>query len=557
MLRASHYWSRCCQRSNKARAFSAAAAAAAASTLHAYGTLCGLRCFGSTPSSTSTSSIRAANALLLSKATTSTALTQDCLASAQGHEHLNAFITLTEEDALAEAVASDHRHSHGLQRGPLDGIPIAIKDNFCTRDVRTTAGSAILDDFVPPYDSTVASRLREAGAVLVGKTLLDEFGMGSHTMNDTYGVTINPWTSTEKSQRSAGGSSGGSAVAVATGSCFAAIGSDTGGSVRLPAAYCGVVGLKPSYGRVSRWGLISYASSLDCPSIMARTVADAYLVMRAIDGQDGKDSACTYRSIDADDFDDAHVRSTPDSQEKDMRRVKIGIPIEFYTSDLPETVLQMWTTAIEWYQDAGAEVYMMSLPSLRVALPAYYVLAVAEASSNLARYDGLRFGALGDMSPEVLRSMSLKDLVTRNRSGLFGDEVKRRICAGSFVLSSSEYASYVLKAQKIRRELVSDFSVAFDKADFLLLPTAASSAPLIADCISLAHDSPADSYLTDILTVPANLAGLPSVSIPVHRDANGMPLGMQLMAKPFSEAALVSAAMVMERRSSFLCVSEE
>ncbi len=443
---------------------------------------------------------------------------------------LNAFITETPEIALDRARQSDERRAKGQLAGPMDGIPIAIKDLFCTEGVLTTAASHILDGFVPPYESTVTANLRRAGAVMLGKTNLDEFAMGSANITSYYGPVKNPWRAPDGKDRVPGGSSGGSAAAVAARVCAGATGTDTGGSIRQPGAFCGIVGMKPTYGRCSRWGTVAFASSLDQAGPMTRSVRDAAIMLGAMAGHDPKDS--TSAAIATPDFEAAITG--------DVRGLRIGIPKEYRLDGMPAEIEALWQQGVEWLRDAGAVPVEVSLPHTKYALPTYYIVAPAEASSNLARYDGVRFGLR-------VPGGSLDEMYENTRGAGFGAEVQRRILIGAYVLSAGYYDAYYLKAQKLRTLIARDFSQAFEKADVLLTPTAPSAAFIIGERM----DDPIAMYLNDVFTVPASLAGLPGISVPAGLDKQGLPLGLHLIARPFDEATLFRAAEAVERAAAF------
>jgi aspartyl-tRNA(Asn)/glutamyl-tRNA(Gln) amidotransferase subunit A len=452
------------------------------------------------------------------------------IAAVEAARPLNAFITETPERALDMAAASDERLMRGEAR-PLDGIPIAIKDLFCTKGVLTTAASHILDGFHPPYESTVTEKLWEAGAVMLGKANLDEFAMGSSNTTSHYGAALNPWRKPGDNRPLVpGGSSGGSAAAVAAHAALAATGTDTGGSIRQPASFCGVVGLKPTYGRCSRWGVVAYASSLDHPGPIARTVMDAAIMLGAMAGHDPKDS--TSAPLPVPDFTAALTG--------DIRGLRIGIPREYRADGMPSEIEALWQAGARWLRDAGAEPVEISLPMTKYALAAYYVIAPAEASSNLARYDGVRFGLRvpGD---------SLEEMYELTRAAGFGTEVRRRVLIGTYVLSAGYYDAYYLKAQKVRALIARDFAAAFEQVDCLLTPTAPSAAFAIGDN----SDDPVAMYLNDVFTVPANLAGLPAVSVPAGLSSDGLPLGLQVIGRAFDEETVLRVGEVIERAASF------
>jgi aspartyl-tRNA(Asn)/glutamyl-tRNA(Gln) amidotransferase subunit A len=443
---------------------------------------------------------------------------------------LNAFITETAEQALLMAAASDERLAKGAAR-PLDGIPIAVKDLFCTKGVLTTAASHILDGFRPPYESTVTEKLWEAGGVMLGKTNLDEFAMGSSNTTSHYGPVENPWRRRGDNRPLVpGGSSGGSAAAVAAHAALAATGTDTGGSIRQPASFCGIVGLKPTYGRCSRWGVVAYASSLDHPGPLARNVRDAAIMLSAMAGHDPKDS--TSAPLPVPDYEAALTGN--------IRGLRVGIPKEYRAPGMPGEIEALWQAGVRWLREAGAEPIEISLPMTRYALPAYYIIAPAEASSNLARYDGVRFGLRvpGD---------SLEEMYELTRAAGFGPEVRRRVLIGTYVLSAGYYDAYYLKAQRVRTLIARDFAAAFERVDCILAPIAPSAAFAIDDD----SDDPIAMYLNDVFTVPANLAGLPAVSVPAGLSDDGLPLGLQVIGRAFDEATVLRVAEIIERAADF------
>ncbi|WP_339843781.1 Asp-tRNA(Asn)/Glu-tRNA(Gln) amidotransferase subunit GatA [uncultured Halopseudomonas sp.] len=429
---------------------------------------------------------------------------------------LNSFITVSPELALAQAKAADARISGGTAT-PLTGIPLAHKDLFCTTGLRTSCGSKMLDNFIAPYESTVTSRFIDAGTVTLGKTNMDEFAMGSSTESSFYGPTRNPWNP----EHVPGGSSGGSAAAVAARLCAAATGTDTGGSIRQPAGFTALTGLKPTYGRVSRWGMIAYASSLDQAGPMARTAEDCALMMQVMAGFDKKDST----SVDEPVAD--YSKGLNDS----LKGLRIGLPKEYFSAGLDAATADAIHAAVKQFQSLGAEVKEISLPNAELAIPAYYVIAPAEASSNLSRFDGVRFGYRCDDPAD------LTDLYKRSRGEGFGAEVKRRIMVGAYALSAGYYDAYYLQAQKIRRLIKNDFMAAYEQVDVILCPTSPTPPFRIGEKI----DDPVSLYLTDIYTITANLAGVPGVALPAG-FANGLPLGMQLLGPYFSEARLLNIA---------------
>ena len=448
---------------------------------------------------------------------------------------LNAYITPTPERALEMAKATDARLARG-EGLPLDGIPIAVKDLYCTKGVLTTAASHILDGFHPPYESTVTSKLWQAGAVMLGKTNLDEFAMGSSNTTSWYGPVENPWHRQIGSPKGdnrplvPGGSSGGSATAVAARAALAATGTDTGGSIRQPASFCGIVGMKPTYGRCSRWGVVAYASSLDHPGPMVRTVRDAAIMLRAMAGHDPKDS--TSAPVPVPNFEAALTG--------DIRGLRVGIPKEYRVDGMPAEIETLWRQGAEWLRSAGAEVVDISLSMTKYALPAYYIIAPAEASSNLARYDGVRFGL------RVERG-TLDEMYEVTRAAGFGAEVRRRVLIGTYVLSAGYYDAYYLKAQRVRTLIMRDFAKAFEQVDCILTPTAPSAAFAIGE----KTEDPVAMYLNDVFTVPANLAGLPAISIPAGLSGEGLPLGLQISGRAFDEETVLRVAEVLERAAEF------
>jgi aspartyl-tRNA(Asn)/glutamyl-tRNA(Gln) amidotransferase subunit A len=443
---------------------------------------------------------------------------------------LNAYVTPTPERALAMAEAADQRIARGETR-LLDGIPVAVKDLFCTEGILTTAGSHILDGFQPPYESTVTDKLWQAGAVMLGKTNLDEFGMGSSSVTSWYGPVENPWRRRGDNRPLVpGGSSGGSAAALAARAALAATGTDTGGSIRQPASFCGIVGLKPTYGRCSRWGVVAYASSLDHPGPMTRTVRDAAIMLRAMAGHDSKDS--TSAPVAVPDFEMALTG--------DIRGLRVGIPTEYRVEGTSEEIERLWRQGAEWLRAAGAEPVEISLPTTKYALPAYYIIAPAEASSNLARYDGVRFGLRVDGD-------NVEEMYEVTRAAGFGAEVRRRVLIGTYVLSAGYYDAYYLKAQRVRTLIARDFAEAFERVDCILTPIAPSAAFAIGEKI----DDPIAMYLNDVFTVPANLAGLPAISVPSGLSADGLPLGLQIIGRSFDEETVLRTADVLEGAAGF------
>ena len=443
---------------------------------------------------------------------------------------LNAYITPTPERALAMADAADKRLARGAGLA-LDGVPIAVKDLFCTKGILTTAGSHILDGFRPPYESTVTEKLWRAGAVMLGKTNLDEFGMGSSSTTSWYGPVENPWRRPGNNRPLVpGGSSGGSAAVVAARAALAATGTDTGGSIRQPASFCGIVGLKPTYGRCSRWGVVAYASSLDHPGPMARTVRDAAILLGAMAGRDPRDS--TSAMVAVPDFEAA--------LSGDVRGLRVGIPKEYRVDGMPGEVEALWQRGVAWLRGAGVEPVEVSLPMTKYALPAYYIIAPAEASSNLARYDGVRFGLR-------VEGENLDDMYELTRAAGFGAEVRRRVLIGTYVLSAGYYDAYYLKAQRVRTLIARDFAAAFEQVDCILTPIAPSAAFGIGE----KGNDPIEMYLNDVFTVPANLAGLPAISVPAGLSADGLPIGLQIIGRAFDEETVLRVAKVLERAAAF------
>jgi aspartyl-tRNA(Asn)/glutamyl-tRNA(Gln) amidotransferase subunit A len=444
---------------------------------------------------------------------------------------LNAYITVTPERALAQADAADAALARG-EAGPLAGIPLAIKDLFCTEGVRTTAGSRILEPFVPPYESTVSANLLRDGAVFLGKANMDEFAMGSSNMTSAYGAVENPWKRRQDDSAILvpGGSSGGSASAVAARLALGATATDTGGSIRQPASFCGIPGIKPTYGRCSRWGIVAFASSLDQAGPLARTVEDCAILLGSMAGHDPKDSTSADRPVP--DFAAACKRG--------VKGLRIGVPREYTMDGMPEEISALWQQGLAWMRDAGAEIVDVSLPHTKYGLATYYIVAPAEASSNLARYDGVRFGLRED-------GEDLRDLYERTRAAGFGPEVRRRILIGTYVLSAGYYDAYYLRAQKVRALILRDFTEVFSKVDALLTPTAPSAAFAQGENM----DDPIKMYLNDIFTVPASMAGVPGMSVPAGLDANGLPLGLQVLGKPFDEETVFAVSAAIERAAGF------
>ncbi|MDR3288496.1 MAG: Asp-tRNA(Asn)/Glu-tRNA(Gln) amidotransferase subunit GatA [Peptococcaceae bacterium] len=464
--------------------------------------------------------------MLVEKEIQAQELTAACLEKIRtDDQEIRAFLTVTAEQALKQAAAVDQKIAAGEKIGLLAGIPMALKDNISTLGIRTTCASKILESYIPPYDATVAEQLAQAGSVLLGKLNMDEFAMGSSTENSGFGKTCNPWNR----KHVPGGSSGGAAAAVAGDEVVFSLGSDTGGSIRQPASFCGVVGLKPTYGAVSRYGLIAYASSLDQIGPVTRTVADNAHVFNAIAGHDAKDS--TSIAFDKPDY----------SQflQREIKGLKIGVPREYLAEGIDPEVKRVIREAIQTYTDLGALVEECSLPHTKYALAAYYLIATAECSSNLARYDGVRYGLRAAEAEDIL------GMVKQTRARGFGAEVKRRIMLGTYALSSGYYDAYYLKALKVRTLIKQDFDQAFAQADVLLAPTAPTTAWAFG-----AKADPLSMYLADICTIPVNLAGIPAISLPGGL-AGGLPVGIQLMAKPLAEGVLFQAAHAFEQATAF------
>ena len=461
---------------------------------------------------------------------TSEELTRAHITAMEDNRGLNAFLAETPEPALERARDSDKRRAKGAAIGPMDGIPIAVKDLFCTEGVATTAGSRILEGFTPTYESTVTRKLFEQGAVMLGKTNLDEFAMGSSNTTSFFGPVKNPWRGRGDKDLVPGGSSGGSAAAVAAHLALGAIGTDTGGSIRQPASFCGIVGMKPTYGRCSRWGIVAFASSLDQAGPLTRSVEDAAIMLGAMAGFDPKDS--TSANVPVPDF--------TASLKEGVKGMKVGVPDEYRMDGKPKEIEIFWQRGIDWLTEAGAKIERLSLLQTKYALPAYYIVAPAEASSNLARYDGVRFGLR-------VPGRTLDEMYANTRGKGFGPEVRRRVLIGTYVLSAGYYDAYYIKAQKVRALIAEDFKKAFENVDVLLTPTAPSAAFEIGEKMI----DPMAMYLNDVFTVPASMAGLPAISVPAGLDVDGLPLGLQLIAKPFEEGTLFRAAKALEDAAGF------
>ena len=461
---------------------------------------------------------------------TSTEITEAHLSAIDDAKELNAYIEVTSDHAMDMATKADAMIKNGSAKA-MTGIPIGIKDLYCTKGVHSQSASHILDGFKPEYESTVTANLWADGAVMLGKTNMDEFAMGSSNENSYYGPVKNPWRAKGQTiDYVPGGSSGGSATAVAANISIAATGTDTGGSIRQPASFAGLVGFKPTYGRCSRWGMIAFASSLDQAGPLTKTVRDAAIMMESMAGYDVKDSTST--NIPVPDYEAA--------LSGDIRGLKVGIPKEYRVDGMPGEIEKLWSKGIDWLKSAGAEIVDISLPHTKYALPTYYIVAPAECSSNLARYDGVKYGlrVSGD---------SLDDMYKKTRAEGFGDEVKRRILIGTYVLSAGYYDAYYLKAQRVRTLIAGDFKAAYEKCDVILTPTAPSAAFALGDKVS----DPLAMYLNDVFTVPASLAGLPGISIPAGLSAEGLPLGLQLLGQAFCESELLNVASVLETAAGF------
>ncbi len=466
---------------------------------------------------------------LKNKKFTASEVTAAYLKSMEDNRALNAYVLETPEQALAQAKVADENYAKGINRA-LEGVPLGIKDLFCTKNIRSTACSHILDGFVPQYESTVTSKLFNDGAVCLGKLNMDEFAMGGSNETSFYGPVINPWQ--RERRLVAGGSSGGSAAAVASNICAAATGTDTGGSIRQPSAFCGVTGIKPTYGRCSRYGIMAFASSLDQAGPIAKDVRDCALLLKSMAGYDAKDSTSVNQAVP--DFEKVLGRS--------VRGLKIGIPAEYRPAGLNDEIAACWDKGIEILKQAGAEIVNVSLPHTKYALAAYYIIAPAEASSNLARYDGLRYGLR-------VNGDHLDNMYINSRTEGFGTEVKRRIMIGTYVLSAGYYDAYYLKAQKVRRLIRDDFLNAFRQCDIILTPTAPTAAFPIGD--KSMQENPINMWLNDVFTVSVNLAGLPGMSLPAGLSKDGLPLGLQLIGRAFDEETIFRTASVLEQEIKF------
>src|SRR5210317_592259 len=465
--------------------------------------------------------------------TTAVELTEASLAAVAASKPLNAFVHDTSEIARLQAKAADARIQAG-DAPDMCGLPIGMKDLFCTKGVATQAASAILDGFKPEYESTVSQKLFDAGAVMVGKLNMDEFAMGSSNETSVYGNAVNPWKVDER-DLTPGGSSGGSAAAVAAETCLAATGTDTGGSIRQPAAFTGITGIKPTYGRCSRWGIVAFASSLDQAGPMTKDVRDAAIMLEAMSGHDPKDSTSV----------DVAVPNFEALLTGDIRGKKIGIPKEYHLEGMPEEIETLWAQGAQMLRDQGAEIVDVSLPHTKYALPTYYVLAPAEASSNLARYDGVRYG----YRAKLKQGEGITEMYERTRAEGFGPEVQRRVMIGTYVLSAGFYDAYYNRARRVRTLIKKDFEDVFAAGvDLILTPATPSS----AFALGQKFDDPVQMYLNDVFTVTVNLAGLPGISVPTGTDASGLPLGLQLIGRPWEEADLLNTAYALEQAAGFV-----
>ncbi|MCI5049431.1 MAG: Asp-tRNA(Asn)/Glu-tRNA(Gln) amidotransferase subunit GatA [Rickettsiales bacterium] len=473
---------------------------------------------------------------LRSKSVSSKELTQAHLDAIYASD-LNAFTVVTDDIALAQAEAADKRLAAG-EGGLLEGVPLGVKDLFCTKGVLSTAGSHILDGFKPEYESTITSNMFDQGAVMVGKLNMDEFAMGSSNETSYYGPCKNPWKRNDGKEVVPGGSSGGSAAAVAANLCPVSLGTDTGGSIRQPAAFCGIVGVKPTYGRCSRWGIVAFASSLDQAGPFARNVTDASIALQAMMGHDAKDSTSAKHDV-------------PDLEKllkADVKGLRVGIPEEYRVDGINDEIATLWDKGAELLKAQGAEIVPIKLPHTKYALPTYYIVAPAEASSNLARYDGVRYGLR-----VVEDGDGLNDMYEKTRAAGFGDEVKRRIMIGTYVLSAGYYDAYYKKAQRVRQLIANDFKAAYESCDVILTPTAPSAAFALGE----KQEDPIAMYLNDVFTVPTSLAGLPGVSIPAGLNAEGLPLGLQLIGRSFDEVTMLNAALALEEAVGFNALVQE
>ena len=456
-------------------------------------------------------------------------VTKAFISASEKIKDLNVYNTFTPEKALEASKYSQLRIDIDEEK-TLDGIPIAVKDLFCTKDTLTTASSKILSNFVPDYESTVTDKLWNSGALMLGKVSCDEFAMGSSNETSFFGNVINPWSIKNGKKLSPGGSSGGSSSVVSAGAALAATGTDTGGSIRQPVAFCGVTGIKPTYGRCSRWGIVAFASSLDQAGPITKTVSDSALMLNAMSGHDPKDS--TSANLDVPDF-------TKSCNDFKLNNVKVGIPKEYQISGMSPEIIKLWEKGSDWLKDRGAEIIDVSLPHTKYALPTYYVIAPAEASSNLARYDGVRYGYRNSQD-------TLDELYSHSRGEGFGSEVQRRILIGTYVLSAGYYDAYYRKAQRVRNLFIQDFQKTFQKVDVLLTPTTPTPAFELGSQLD-----PISMYMNDVFTVPASLAGLPAMSVPSGLSEEGLPLGLQVIGKQFDESSVLKIASNIEDQAKF------
>ncbi|MFA9408950.1 MAG: Asp-tRNA(Asn)/Glu-tRNA(Gln) amidotransferase subunit GatA [Candidatus Dadabacteria bacterium] len=472
--------------------------------------------------------IKEASELLKKKEISPVELTQSILDRINDKDdNLNTYVTVLADKALESAKQAEAEITAGNYLGPLHGIPLGLKDIFITKDITTTCGSKMLENFIPPYDATVTQKLLNSGAVILGKNNMDEFAMGSSTETSYFGPTRNPWDL----ERVPGGSSGGSASATAASLCLGSVGTDTGGSIRQPAALCGVVGMKPTYGRVSRFGMIAFASSLDQAGPITKTVEDTAIILNAISGPDPNDSTCL----------NVPVPDYTKSLNNDLKGLKIGIPKEYFVEGMDKDVEDASRKAISVMENLGAELIEISLPHTEYAVLTYYIIAPSEASSNLARYDGVKYGFRAEGAE------SLKDMYFKTRAQGFGDEVKRRIMLGTYALSSGYYDAYYLKAQKVRTLIKNDFDEAFKIVDAIVAPTT----PEVAFKIGEKTQDPIKMYLSDVLTIPCNIAGLPGISVPCGFSSNGLPIGIQVLGKPFDEETVIHVAHAYEQSTNW------
>ena len=472
--------------------------------------------------------IKEASELLKKKEISPVELTQSILDRINDKDdNLNTYVTVLADKALESAKQAEAEITAGNYLGPLHGIPLGLKDIFITKDITTTCGSKMLENFIPPYDATVTQKLLNSGAVILGKNNMDEFAMGSSTETSYFGPTRNPWDL----ERVPGGSSGGSASATAASLCLGSVGTDTGGSIRQPAALCGVVGMKPTYGRVSRFGMIAFASSLDQAGPITKTVEDTAIILNAISGPDPNDSTCL----------NVPVPDYTKSLNNDLKGLKIGIPKEYFVEGMDKDVEDASRKAISVMENLGAELIEISLPHTEYAVLTYYIIAPSEASSNLARYDGVKYGFRAEGAE------SLKDMYFKTRAQGFGDEVKRRIMLGTYALSSGYYDAYYLKAQKVRTLIKNDFDEAFKIVDAIVAPTT----PEVAFKIGEKTQDPIKMYLSDVLTIPCNIAGLPGISVPCGFSSKGLPIGIQVLGKPFDEETVIHVAHAYEQSTNW------